>query len=79
VKRPVTDILEDLPRAKQNGKKTVAEKKADLPVFKTQAAKTKHLARLEKQMMAAADKLDFEEAARLRDAIATLQMQELLG
>lgn len=46
--------------------------------FKNEAELRKHIAKLEKQMRKAASDLDFEEAAKLRDQIRTLEKDALI-
>ena len=49
----------------------------DAAAFRSQAELDAHLAQLEREMRAAAENLDFEKAAALRDRIKTLKSREL--
>jgi excinuclease ABC subunit B len=60
------DAADDLPLAAE-----------PLPVYGSITELDKEIARLEKDMRAAAKELAFEEAARLRDRIKTLRLLEI--
>ena len=63
------DVADDLPEA--------AEPSPSYGNFGSVAELDKEIARLEKEMKAAAKELAFEEAARLRDRIKTLRLMEI--
>jgi excinuclease ABC subunit B len=50
----------------------------DVPVYKGPRDKKKYLAKIEKDMQVAAQNLNFEEAARLRDHLKRIQKTDLL-
>jgi len=56
----------------------VAETAAGMPEFKSQEELDAHIAKLENDMREAARRFEFEQAARLRDAIKELRTKEFL-
>ena len=69
IKKAVKDLIDfGTGDDKKRGKKTAAARQAPLP--------TESIAELEKQMFDAAERLDFERAAYLRDKIRMLEKQE---
>ena len=79
IQKDLSNILESV-YEKDHTSPAVADKKAaqDSKYFKTAQEKKRFLKRLEKDMLQAAEKLDFEKAAALRDQLHTLEKQELL-
>ncbi|MGB1229786.1 MAG: excinuclease ABC subunit UvrB [Holosporaceae bacterium] len=79
IQKDLSNILESV-YEKDHTAPAVADKKAaqEGKRFKTAQEKKRFLKRLEKDMLQAAEKLDFEKAAALRDQLHTLEKQELL-
>lgn len=73
--RAMIDILGSSKR--QEGDKKPS-KKSKAMQFKTVAEQQRYMKKLEKQMLGAAEKLDFEEAARLRDQLQSLETAAIL-
>lgn len=77
VKRAIEDIVGDLQKTDSAKNKHPSRDSKTTP-FTSEKAKKKHLQNVQKRMLQAAERLDFEEAARLRDEVAKLQMTDLL-
>ncbi len=80
VKKNVSDAFDHLYEQKDKGRAKAAAALMDegMAEFLHNPAKMrKHIEKLKKQMIAAAGDLEFEEAARLRDEIKTLEEREL--
>lgn len=79
----VTRKVEDLVSASKVAEEKAAYERMDEQIGKAVAMNpeelAKHIAELEKEMFAAADRLEFERAAELRDQIEALREQLLLG
>lgn len=79
----VTRKVEDLVSASKVAEEEAAYERMDEQIGKAVAMNpeelAKHIAELEKEMFAAADRLEFERAAELRDQIEALREQLLLG
>ena len=74
VQKDLSDILADVYDAKPG--KDHGEHK--LITFKTSQEKAKYIKHLEKEMLQAADNLEFEKAAEIRDRLSVLRKQDLL-
>lgn len=74
IKKDLSDILSDVYDTKPGR----AHDQNKRPTFKTPQERAKYAKRLEKEMLEAADNLEFEKAAELRDRLSALHSQELL-
>ncbi|MDF1580026.1 MAG: excinuclease ABC subunit UvrB [Desulfuromonadales bacterium] len=72
--KSLRSVLEDVADREQHVRDEVAEELAE---YRTSGALKKEIARLKKDMMAAAAGLDFEQAAALRDRMLVLERREL--
>jgi excinuclease ABC subunit B len=73
----VKDIDDVLSSVYERDYLSVPLAREDAPVFHTQTELDAHIEQLEHEMRAAAENLDFERAAALRDRIKTLKSREL--
>ena len=74
ISKDLSDILSDV----YDVKSTKAGADPQVPNFSTPKQKEQYIKRLERDMLDAADRLEFEKAAQLRDRLSKLQKQELL-
>ncbi|MBW6511447.1 MAG: excinuclease ABC subunit UvrB [Desulfuromonadaceae bacterium] len=72
--KSLRSVLEDVADREQHARDEVAEELAE---YRTSGALKKEIARLKKDMMAAAAGLEFEKAAELRDRMLVLERHEL--
>jgi len=73
IQKAVLNILGDV-----YGKEAGTKNAHTVPLFKNEKERNKHIKQLEKEMLKAADNLDFEKAAKLRDRMNTLMKNALL-